>query len=117
MSRMAVQEEVPHSLASVKESLDKGVCLPSVYIFCKSLNPFLSQDYRHTLHPHMPPQQYDPDAFDSMAVMNSEIWNLGEGEDSQLSSADLLPNVSSRNSIGGFRGPDPLPNEREERVW
>ena len=36
---------------------------------------------------------YDPDAFDSMAVMNSEIWNLGGGEEGGVTSKDLLPNV------------------------
>lgn len=50
-------------------------------------------DYKRSgLHP-IPAQQYDSEAFDSMAVMNSEIWNLEEGEESELSAADLLPNV------------------------
>ena len=53
----------------------------------------LFSDYKRCgLHPHTA-QQYDSEAFDSMAVMNSEIWNLEEGEESGLSAADLLPNV------------------------
>lgn len=40
------------------------------------------------------PQEYDPDAFDSMAVMNSETWNMGEGDERGLTLHDLLPNVS-----------------------
>lgn len=45
-------------------------------------------------------KQYDPDAFDSMAVMNSEIWNLGEGDEGELTPRDLLPNV--RNLLYNF---------------
>lgn len=40
-------------------------------------------------------QPYDPDAFDSMAVVNSECWNEGgHGSENTLSRGDLLPQVS-----------------------
>lgn len=42
---------------------------------------------------------YDPDAFDSMAVMNSELWNLGEGDEGCVTSTDLLPNVRNNCNI------------------
>lgn len=40
-------------------------------------------------------QQYDPDAFDSMAVMNSEVWNVGQNDGQSVSMRDLLPKVST----------------------
>ena len=33
---------------------------------------------------------FDSDAFDSMAVMNSEMWNEGESDQSGLSREDIL---------------------------
>ena len=54
----------------------------------------LPVDYKkNTLHPHVA-QQYDSEAFDSMAVMNSEIWNMEGADESGLSATDLLPNAS-----------------------
>ena len=45
---------------------------------------------------------YDPDAFDSMAVMNSEIWNFGEARgEGGLTPMDLLPNVRGLSGTQG----------------
>lgn len=39
---------------------------------------------------------YDPDVFDSMAVVNSELWNEGEEEEETGTTlSDLLPHVST----------------------
>lgn len=35
--------------------------------------------------------QYDPDAFDSMMTMSSEMWNEGEADEKGLTKSDLLP--------------------------
>ncbi len=61
-------------------------------------------DYNKSSLLHPATQQYDPDAFDSMAVMNSEIWNLGDGEESVISATELLPNVrcENRNRVHHF---------------
>lgn len=39
--------------------------------------------------------RYDPDAFDSMAVMNSETWNCGHQEEGRLTRDDIVPHVRS----------------------
>jgi len=46
-----------------------------------------------------PLQQYDPDAFDSMAAMNSEVWNVGHNDGHTASVKDLLPNVSEKKVV------------------
>lgn len=55
---------------------------------------------RHATHvilpltpPQAPPPEYDPDAFDSMAVINAEEWNEGGPDEGGLTRSDLLPQV------------------------
>lgn len=44
--------------------------------------------------------QYDPDVFDSMAVVNSELWNDGEEEEETGTTlSDLLPDVSTLHTM------------------
>ncbi len=85
-------------MCRVDPILDGPFCLVLSQMF------FVCLDYKRSEGFKMKPEQqsvtsssqmYDTDAFDSMAVMNSEIWNLGEGEtdDRKLTSTDLLPNV------------------------
>ena len=38
---------------------------------------------------------YDPDVFDSMAVINSEMWNEGDEDEADATLIDLLPHVST----------------------
>lgn len=57
-------------------------------MFCFS-EDYWSSNVASTTH------QYDPDAFDSMAVMNSEIWNLADGDEGIFTPTDLLPNVGT----------------------
>ncbi len=47
-----------------------------------------------------PSSQYDSDAFDSMAVVNTEEWNEGEADEGGVTRADLLPQV--REEMGTF---------------
>ena len=39
---------------------------------------------------------YDPDAFDSTAVVNAEEWNKSGSDGETLTRADILPNVSAK---------------------
>ena len=48
---------------------------------------------------------YDTDAFDSMAVVNSEAWSEGGPDEKKLTRSDLLPHVG-RSSPVSMR-PDP----------
>ena len=81
---MAADGRDSRSLASIKASLDRGNVTS-----CRAVQFMLScgADFgQHT-------EQYDPDAFDSMAVMNSEIWNLDTSAEGGMTTKDLLPNV------------------------
>lgn len=42
------------------------------------------------------PTDYDPEAFDSMAVINSEMWTEEGPDEGGLTSSDLIPHVSKR---------------------
>ncbi len=45
--------------------------------------------------PPVPPSsQYDPDAFDSLMVVNAEEWNEGQADEGGLTRDDLLPQVN-----------------------
>ena len=56
------------------------------------------------------PPHYDTDAFDSMAVVNSEAWSESRPDEKKLTRSDLLPHVghSSLVSIASFPGPAQL---------
>ena len=43
-------------------------------------------------------QGYDPDAFDSMAVVNAEQWNKSGPDGEQLTRADILPHVNAQTT-------------------
>jgi len=43
--------------------------------------------------------QYDTDAFDSMAVVNSEAWSESEPDEKRLTRSDLLPHVGQSQSL------------------
>ena len=45
---------------------------------------------------------YDTDAFDSMAVVNSEAWSEGGPDEKKLTRSDLLPHVG-RSSLVSMR--------------
>lgn len=44
---------------------------------------------------------YDPDAFDSMAVVNAEQWNKSGPDGEKLTRADILPHVRREGSKTG----------------
>ena len=43
--------------------------------------------------------QYDTDAFDSMAVVNSEAWSESGHDEKRLTRSDLLPHVGQTQSL------------------
>lgn len=42
---------------------------------------------------------YDTDAFDSMAVVNSEAWSEGGPDEKKLTRSDLLPHVGQSSLV------------------
>ena len=45
---------------------------------------------------------YDTDAFDSMALVNSEAWSEGGPDEKKLTRSDLLPHVGSMRPDPNF---------------
>ena len=56
---------------------------------------------------------YDPDAFDSMAVINAEQWNTGGADGPKLTRADILPQVRKTCCSSAKNQNPPTPAHRE----
>ena len=99
-----MDKDVFSALSSHKDRLDKGKpssC--SVHVNAYAVYA-IEYDKDAKASSGTPLQQYDPDAFDSMAVINSEVWNDGHQEGKIPSVDEILPKVKSNISNHTGRG-------------